>query len=336
MIKLGDFATVPLYNIKAVVKTVNISPSTLRAWERRYDFCTPHRTDSGYRLYSDQDVAVIRWLKLQVDSGMAISQAVIWYQSLIGECKTADATVLPAPNASQFVLSPPSDNFSPQMQHKVRSFDVLRQDLVDALISYKDIEADQLLKEAFGAYSFEDIGEQLISPVLIEIGTRWHTGLLSVAREHYATNFLREYLLSVLRSSRQNLSATTIWIGCAPLEQHEIGAILLAIYLKRMGYRIKYLGQNLPLDKLADDIKIERPSMLILSASMLDSAQELVKLTQEISALNMHNCMIGYGGQIFNDRPELHEQVRGVYLGESGLQGVQMIKTLLANKEENL
>lgn len=334
MIRLSDFATVPLYNIKAVVQAVNISPSTLRAWERRYDFCTPHRTDSGYRLYSDQDVAVIRWLKLQVDLGMAISQAVVWYRSLLEKSDTIDKVVLPTPNHNQFV--PPPDLPNPHIQNSVRSIDVLRQDLVDALISYKDSEAEQLLTEALGAYSIEDIGEQLVAPVLIEVGTRWHNGQLSVAREHYATNYLRGYLLSVLRSSRQNSSGNTIWVGCAPLEQHEIGAILLSIYLKRAGYRLKYLGQNLPLEKLADDLETERPAMLILSASMLESAQELISLTQGIAALEMSHCVIGYGGQIFNQKPDLRQQVAGVYLGQSGLQAVKMAKTLLENRTNDL
>jgi len=48
---------------------------TLRAWERRYNILTPHRTASNYRLYSEQDIAMLRWLKSQVDSGMPISGA---------------------------------------------------------------------------------------------------------------------------------------------------------------------------------------------------------------------------------------------------------------------
>ena len=84
-IRLNEYSTAPLYNIKAVVQSTSISPSTLRAWERRYNMCKPQRSESGYRLYSDRDVAVIRWLKAQVDAGMSISQAVAWLQSLTEE-----------------------------------------------------------------------------------------------------------------------------------------------------------------------------------------------------------------------------------------------------------
>ncbi len=94
-LRLGDFATTPLYNIKAVVQATNISPSTLRAWERRYHMCRPQRSESGYRLYSERDVAIIRWLKTQVDAGMAISQAVAWLESIVAEAENQDDAVLP-------------------------------------------------------------------------------------------------------------------------------------------------------------------------------------------------------------------------------------------------
>ena len=96
-IRLNDFATTPLYNIKAVVQATNISPSTLRAWERRYNMCQPQRSDSGYRLYSDRDIAIIRWLKAQVDAGMSISQAVAWLQTLIDESPNGQTVALPDP-----------------------------------------------------------------------------------------------------------------------------------------------------------------------------------------------------------------------------------------------
>ena len=71
-----DLDNEPVYNMKAVVEATGISAATLRAWERRYGALSPGRTDSGYRLYSARDIAVLRWLKARVDEGMSISQAI--------------------------------------------------------------------------------------------------------------------------------------------------------------------------------------------------------------------------------------------------------------------
>src|SRR5690606_34905007 len=48
------------YRIQSVAEMTGVSAATLRAWERRYGVPTPRRSHAAYRLYSDQDVAIIR------------------------------------------------------------------------------------------------------------------------------------------------------------------------------------------------------------------------------------------------------------------------------------
>ena len=47
------------YRIRAVAELTGVSTATLRAWERRYGVPTPSRTASAYRLYGDEDVALV-------------------------------------------------------------------------------------------------------------------------------------------------------------------------------------------------------------------------------------------------------------------------------------
>src|SRR5216684_1721777 len=73
---LADFVDEPIYNMKAVEQQTRIPAATLRAWERRYGLMEPKRTPNGYRLYSDRDVALLRWVRLQMDAGLTISRVV--------------------------------------------------------------------------------------------------------------------------------------------------------------------------------------------------------------------------------------------------------------------
>ncbi len=66
----------PLYNLKAVINEVEINPVTLRAWERRYDLVKPKRSPGGHRLYSRQDIEMLKWLKERQAEGLSISSAV--------------------------------------------------------------------------------------------------------------------------------------------------------------------------------------------------------------------------------------------------------------------
>jgi len=75
-VSLGGYNDMPVYTIKTVVLETGIAPATLRAWERRYGVLSPGRSDGGYRLYSERDIATLRWLKNQVDAGVSISRAV--------------------------------------------------------------------------------------------------------------------------------------------------------------------------------------------------------------------------------------------------------------------
>src|SRR5690242_19197418 len=75
-----SFSDIPVFNTKAVVQQTGIPAPTLRAWERRYRLLTPERARNAYRLYSERDVALIRWLKTRVDEGIAISQAVALFR----------------------------------------------------------------------------------------------------------------------------------------------------------------------------------------------------------------------------------------------------------------
>lgn len=64
-----------MYTIKHAAQRVGITTATLRAWERRYGVIAPHRSESGYRLYGDHDVAVLRSMKQLVDQGWSAGLA---------------------------------------------------------------------------------------------------------------------------------------------------------------------------------------------------------------------------------------------------------------------
>src|SRR5205807_2091348 len=78
---LGRYPSTPRYNMLAIEKATGLSPRTLRSWERRYGIPDPQRDVGGRRLYSERDVALIRWLTEQVALGITIGRAV----AMLGE-----------------------------------------------------------------------------------------------------------------------------------------------------------------------------------------------------------------------------------------------------------
>lgn len=323
-IRLQEYPAMPLYNIKAVEQSTGISSSTLRAWERRYHVCQPQRSDSGYRLYSDRDIAVIRWLKAQVDAGMSISQAVAWLDSLTASAGTLEQVILPA--NGDMVVTP----LSPATHHMMRrDYAVLQKELINALLAFDEDGAEHVLAEAFSLYPLELVGENLIAPVLVEIGERWHRGEITVTREHYASTLLQQRLAAILRTAPHPNKKNLIWVTCAPGEDHEMGAMLLTIYLRRAGYQTQYLGKNIKASDLINDVNQYQPTLIMLSASTQESAANLQLLTKELAKLTTVRPIVGYGGRIFQKQPELRNEVAGIYMGDTAYEAIESTMELL-------
>lgn len=323
-IRLDDYATTPLYNIKAVVQATDISPSTLRAWERRYNMCHPVRSESGYRLYSDRDIAVIRWLKAQVDAGMSISQAVAWLNSLTAESK-GDSAQLPTPAGRMATAHTAT-------RRDTQTHQTLADQLLDSLLHYDEAAAEQVMAVAFSLYPIEQVGERVILPVMTEIGERWHRGELSVTREHYATNYVLQRLAAILRTLPNLYDGPEMWVGCAPGEQHEMGAMLLSIFLRRAGYQVRYLGQDLPMDDLILEVHIQRPAIVLFSATCLNAATNLRHLCDALANLDSPRPVICYGGRAFNLHPELRNDIAGVYLGATAAEAVDGLRDVVSQQ----
>ncbi len=154
-------------------------------------------------------------------------------------------------------------------------------------------------------------------------------GRWTIAQEHFASAFMRGRLANLLHSSPFNAAGLLVLVGCAPEELHEIGALILALYLRRAGYRVIYLGQNVPLDSLIGVISTLRPAVVCLSAMRPDTAGNLRPLPAQLNALTEgwdYRPLLGYGGAVFNHHPDLAAQMGAVYLGASGAAAVQRVR----------
>ncbi len=222
----------PIYNAKAVTRQTGVTPATLRAWERRYGVLLPDRTAGGHRLYSARDIAAIKWLRQQIGEGMTISRAVVLLQHQMGR--------------AEFV--PPVQVLA-EAPLPARSLDTIRADLYEALIDFDEATADEVLSEAYSLHPIEAVCVNVMQAVLARLGHDWVNGKITVAHEHFASNYLRRKLLALIDAGPSTRPGT-VAIGAAPADMHEMGILLLSIFLRRRGWHVVYLGQAVPLEDL--------------------------------------------------------------------------------------
>jgi MerR family transcriptional regulator, light-induced transcriptional regulator len=61
--------------IKDVAERTGIAAATIRVWEQRYGFPEPARTASGYRVYTDEDVELLRRVSALRGEGLSVPAA---------------------------------------------------------------------------------------------------------------------------------------------------------------------------------------------------------------------------------------------------------------------
>jgi methanogenic corrinoid protein MtbC1 len=298
----GAFSDTPLYNIQAVAAATGVPSITLRSWERRYGIPEPKRDPKGYRLYSQRDIAITRWLHERVQEGVGISRAVNLLKVL--ELREAEA-----PHRATF------------------DFESLQARLLDAIDAMDEEEVGRVIGDSLMVATVEEVGIKLLQPALYEMGDRWAGGKLSVTTEHVSSNLIRSQLAQLARISPPPIREETIFVACAPGEFHDIGALMLALFLRRRGFRVVYGGANVEADSFIADVLRVKPSAICMSASSAQAANALKEVFQRLE--DSYGGLLAYGGRAFNTDEHLRDAVPGVYLGVDALEGTANVEAAL-------
>lgn len=338
---LENYSNTPLFNTKAVVRQTGVPAPTLRAWERRYGVLTPYRGENDYRLYSERDIAIISWLREQVENGLSISQAIALLRTLVPAERPAK-TKEPAEasgNGSQTTQAQPysqwgsdlpamSTPLTAAMTEPIARF---TQQIFQAFIQLDEAEASSLLTRAFALFTVEQVIEDIIQPVLVKVGDEWASGRLPITIEHFATLLIRSQLETLYHSEPTPTSGPLVIVGCAPGEQHEVGALILALMLRRQhaGLRVANLGQNIEAAHLLESIQTMRPTVVCLSASLSEHTQAIVDISHKLAALPMvQRPSLVFGGHAFLTDPNLRAPIDGIYLNSSAIDSAVKIQAL--------
>src|ERR1700736_1226974 len=72
---MGAGGEQPVYSIGAVAQMLDVPAPTLRAWEDRYGVVVPYRSGGSQRLFSRNQLELLRFIKRQIESGMSAADA---------------------------------------------------------------------------------------------------------------------------------------------------------------------------------------------------------------------------------------------------------------------
>lgn len=234
------------YRIHIAAELSGVSVELIRAWERRYGVLTPERTPSGYRVYTDRDVAILKRLKQLTDEGVSISDAAKLLPRIQADLLLAPAAALPEVTPS--------------------AVEGWRAAVLAAAEAYEQARVSAIIDEVLAALPPLKAFEEVLAPVQREVGERWHAGRFTVAQEHLVSQVVRARLVGLLHASPENAGRRHAVLACFPDEEHEIGLLGAALRLRHSGVRVTLLGQRVPAVDLGRAVGALRPHLVGLSA----------------------------------------------------------------------
>ena len=263
------------HRIHRVAKLTGLSKDVIRVWERRYGLVKPSRSSNRYREYSDEEVALLRFVKAQMEQGATIGAlAEEGSDSLIARMRVA----------------------TPVSEEGQHPHDRLLDELVGSLEPLDKAGFERRLNGAVAVVPFEEAVQRILLPLQRRVGDLWHQGQLTVAVEHYVTKFIQQKMFSVMNQLPVNESGPRVLVGCPEGESHEIGAQAVAYIAASRGCQVYYLGPSLPNSALLEFCERIKPDLVLLSITEIRSEAEARQQFKGLETVSAY-WPVAVGGQ---------------------------------------
>lgn len=289
-----------LFPISRVAEATGVPAVTLRAWERRYGFLRPLRTESGRRLFSVEHIGLIRRVLGLLDAGVPVGRV----ESIL-EAEQHRETGLPRATW---------ENYQEQMYQAIVDFDERR--------------LDGIYNEALASHSIDAVTRELILPVMRRTGKAWQADVAGIAEEHFFSLYIRNKLGSRWHHGEPPTGGRRMVASCLPGDQHEYGLMLFALTARARGLDLILLGGDTPLEALPTVVQRARAAGVVLSSTIQPGWQlievDIRKLVEAIAV----PVFVGGGG--VSELDVALREVGAVPVGSELSAGVEKIHKFLA------
>ncbi|HEU4561214.1 MAG TPA: MerR family transcriptional regulator [Longimicrobium sp.] len=259
----------PRHPIRVVSERTGLSPDVLRAWEKRYAAVAPPRREgAGQRLYSDADVERLRLLRRVTAAGRSIGQVAGLGDDELARLAREDDTQRAAPPEA---ITPGNGTAAAALE---RAHAAVRELDAAAL--------ERVMRRALVVLGADTFIDQVAVPFLRQVGDAWAAGGVGVAHEHLASAVMRRVLSIVSDAGVSATAPHTVVIATPAGQVHELGAMLAAAAAAAAGWRVVYLGADLPAAEIAATAVGTGAGVVALSAILPRSA---AALAEELRAL---------------------------------------------------
>ena len=152
---------------------------------------------------------------------------------------------------------------------------------------------------------------KVLIPAVQEVGRMWHQNEVSIAEEHFVTATTQR-VLSQLQSSVQCAPSNgkTVVAAAVAGDRHEVGIRVVADFLEMAGWRVIFLGADLPSSDLAQAVEDFNADIVVLAATLVTHISSVRSAITAIRASDAAKSIkVIVGGSGFNGDVALAKEV---------------------------
>jgi len=247
--------------IAVVAERTGLTQDVLRVWERRYGAVEPKRSTNGQRVYTDADLERLRLLHAATRAGRSIGQVARLSDKALTSMVNQD-TAARAERAA--ATAEPIDDTGLVNT----AFSLAR--------SLQSSQFDDHLRRASVILGLPEFLSRVAVPLLRRIGDEWHAGRFTPAQEHFASSALYDVIVERMRAFAPRDDAPRILIATPAGERHAIGAALVGAGAAVEGWKVIYLGVDLPAEEIVAAAIASAVSVVALSVLYVEDRERVL------------------------------------------------------------
>lgn len=287
--------------IQVVARRTGLSPDLLRAWEKRYEVVEPGRSEGGRRLYSDEDIEHLRLLRRASRAGRRIGR--------IAEMSVEEL--------AELVREDEREEIGVESEPRVGEEAAAAEYLEASVAAARNLDGrmmEAVLNRAMISLSIPVMINRVASPLMQQLGDLWSHGETSPANEHFASAALRRVLGKVLEAAEPTGSAPQLLVTTPTRAVHEFGALFVAAMAAASGWRVLYLGNDLPAQDIAEAARTAGVDAVALSIVYVPEGVDMVNELKELRLRLPATVPILVGGSAVQAFEETLEEIEALRL----------------------
>jgi len=216
---------------------------------------------------------------------------------------------------SKVNLFPIEDEIDLEVSHHILKgdFDYLITYLQEQAFSSSRSRVQQVMNGLYLAqYPLHQIYDHLITPVLHNIGALWEQGEISVAKEHLATQTVRDSIIrlqGIIRIPKEKIG-NVLCLNFSD-ELHDIALKMVDHILETRGFGVLFTGQITPLVDIDQLFDVLRPERVYISSTIVSDVSTVQTEFNQICKISAdHGAFVYIGGRGFDALNLNHPQVK--------------------------